>query len=413
MKKTEEIFTNKNFKLIVLVFSISSIIITLINNMNIDLYVKRFIIPIIILILSYIFIIKIIKLEINTKAYYYLIPIFIILFSYIFINIDYSNVFLNILVIPVILSMFFLTLTNKNYKVSREFLSYFFKLFPNKLFSNLNYINLITHNPENTKNKNIYNIIIGCFIGIPIAVILLILLSGADKYFSAFVDNIFNFVFNIINIKNLIPNLILLIVSFIVLFSVFINILRNKRTKFEKSKLKDINTSIASTILIIINFVFVLFLISEISKITINFLKLPIEYTYAEYAREGFFQLLWVTLINISIIIYFIYYTNILKNNKIIKILLSILIIFSIILIFNSYYRMFLYIGAYGFTVLRLQVILFLAMELIIFSLLINKIINNIKYNESLIFTIIVLTTYIFNLYLCSESFINIINKIG
>lgn len=413
MKKAEEIFTNKNFRLIVLVFSISSIIITLINNMNIDLYVKKFIIPIIILILSYIFIIKNIKLEANKKAYYFLIPIFIILFSYIFIDIDYSNVFLNILIIPIILSMFFFTLTNKNYKISRNFLSCFFRLFPNKLFSNLNYISLIEHNSENSKKKNIYNIIIGCLIGIPIAIVLLILLSYADKYFSVFIDNIFGFVFNIINIKNIIPNLILLIFSFIVLFSVFTNILRNEKTKFEKTKLKNINISVASTVLIIINFVFVLFLISEISKVTVNFLKLPIEYTYSEYAREGFFQLLWVTLINMSIIIYFVYYTNILKNNKLIKVLLLFLIVFSIILIFNSYYRMFLYIGAYGFTVLRLQVILFLAMELILFVLIMKKIISSIICSESLTFTVVILSTYILNLYLCSEPFINIINKIG
>lgn len=413
MRKNQEIFTNKNFKLIGLVFIIASFLITLIHNIDMDCYIRNFIIPIAILIVSYIFIIKKQKLEYNKTAYYLLIPIVLVLFSYLIIDIDFSNKFLNVFIVPVLLSIFLLILTNKNYKISRQFLSYFFKLFPNRLFLNLDYLELIFKNEEKSKNKKVYNIIIGCLIGIPIALILLALLAGADKYFSSFIGNIFNFIFNVINIKNFIPNIIVLLISFIILFSVFVNILRNKYIEINKTELKNVNISIASTILIIVNFVFVLFIISEISKITVNFLQLPIEYTYAEYAREGFFQLLLVTLINIVIIIYFVYYTKVLKENKLIKRLILTLIGFSIILIFNSYYRMFLYIGAYGFTVLRLQVVLFLAMELILFMLIIKKVITGIKYNESLIFTIIILLTYILNLYLCSQNFIDIINKIG
>ena len=61
-----------------------------------------------------------------------------------------------------------------------------------------------------------------------------------------------------------------------------------------------------------INLVFVLFIVSEISKLTNNFLSLPVEYTFSSYAREGFFQLLFVTLINFSIIISFCQYILIL-----------------------------------------------------------------------------------------------------
>ena len=51
---------------------------------------------------------------------------------------------------------------------------------------------------------------------------------------------------------------------------------------------------IISAVQLYLNSIFVLFLLSEISKLTTNFLQLPIEYTYASYAREGFFQLLFV-----------------------------------------------------------------------------------------------------------------------
>ena len=81
------------------------------------------------------------------------------------------------------------------------------------------------------------------------------------------------------------------------------------------------------------------------------------------------------------------------------------------ILILNSYYRMFLYIGAYGLTVLRSQVIIFLAMEIILFSILAKKVISGIK-NDAYLYFIIITTTYILNLYICNDKIINIIMKL-
>lgn len=70
---------------------------------------------------------------------------------------------------------------------------------------------------------------------------------------------------------------------------------------------------------------------------------------------------------------------------------------------------MFLYIGKFGFTNLRLQVILFLFMELLLFGVIIKKIMSSIK-NDGLIFLIIMVSTYIINLYLCNDWFIRFIS---
>ena len=177
-----------------------------------------------------------------------------------------------------------------------------------------------------------------------------------------------------------------------------------------ENNLINIDDTIIITALSIINFVFVLFLISEISKVCGNFLRLPTGYIYSSYAREGFFELLTVTLINFSIILYLLYKTNVINENKIIKILVLLLIVFSILLIFNSYYRMYLYIAKFGFTILRLQVILFLLMELILFGVIIKKIISQVK-NDGLIFMMIMIITYIINLYICNDWFINLLLK--
>ena len=164
--------------------------------------------------------------------------------------------------------------------------------------------------------------------------------------------------------------------------------------------------------MIITNFVFLLFVISEISRLTGNFLSLPSEYTYASYAREGFFQLLLVTIINFSIIFYIIYRTNGIKENKLLKYLSLSLVIFTIVLILNSYYRMYMYMSTFGFTVLRGQVILFLLMELIISLVMIKKIISNLKYKDAYILFNVMITTYIINIFTCHITLMDYLNHL-
>lgn len=61
---------------------------------------------------------------------------------------------------------------------------------------------------------------------------------------------------------------------------------------------------------------------------------------------------------------------------------------------------MFLYIGKFGFTNLRLQVILFLFMELILFGIIIKKIINKVN-NDGLILLFYVLKFYFVKKMIC------------
>lgn len=407
----EEIFVKDKFRLITLVMGIASLLIMIVSHFKIDEYLKGVIMPFLILIASYIYLIKRLDIMVKRKAFYYLIPIILILISNVVFEIAYSNALLNIVIIPILLSIFFMSLTNKKYNLSRRFMGWFFELFPSGLFSNLKYLKLNKFKVS-SKNKKVFGIIVGVLIGIPIVIIILRLLSGADKYFAYFISDILKFMENVFSIDNIINNVLLIAFSFILLFSVFVNILRKRVNDDKKFKIRNVNSTIVNTILIMINVVFLLFLVSEISKLTGNFLNIPTEYTYAEYAREGFFQLLFVTVINISLILYFVYFSNATKENKLTKILTLVLILFSVLLILNSYYRMTLYIAVFGFTILRMQVILFLAMEFIIFILIGEKILKDIKRNEAVMFMVIMLITYILNLYICNDYVINIINRL-
>lgn len=391
---------NKVTKENVLVPILAAIIIVFFHGLNINWYFKNIIIPFSVLIISNIAIYEKDKF-INKKAYFMLIPITLILISDPIIKIDASNKFLNVIVLFILVSIFLFLLVNKNYKISVNNISLMFKLFPDKIFSNLKYLK-----PSITKEKNkkIVNIILGLAIGAGISFVILLLLTSADDYFDAFLDK-FSISFNLD-----ISNIILFIIWFIIMFSISINVYKNKDIKMREVRLKKIDNTIIITVLSVINFVFVLFLISEISKLCGNFLQLPKGYIYSSYAREGFFQLLFVTLINFSIISFLMYKTNGIKENKIVRNLIFLLIAFSIILIFNSYYRMYLYIDKFGFTILRLQVMLFLTMEIVLFGFIIKKILSEIK-NEGVILLSIMSFFYVLNLYLCNDWFIRLINR--
>ena len=403
--------SKKNFKLYIIPILVSAIIVTILSNFRLVGYDKYFIFPISILLITYLYLIHKGKLVINKKGYIYLIPIWMIILGTFFLKTNISNMILNFFILPVLISILFLKLTNPNYDISGNFLRWFYHLFPYKLFSNLKIVkDNVTIGKNNNKKAN--NIITGILISIPFVVIILFLLTSADMYFSVFINKIVNGFSNVFNFYVIKNNILVFIIYFIIAFSVFYNIISNKSKTIADSKKKNIEVSIANTVLVIINLVFVLFLVSEISKLTGNFLQLPNEYTYATYAREGFFQLLLVTVINYSIVFYLMYKTEVVKENKILKYLILILISFTILLIFNSYYRMFLYMYEYGFTILRTQVILFLLMELIIAIMFIKKIISNLKYKDAYTISWVIIITYVFNIMICNENVITLVNNL-
>lgn len=383
---------------------VSALLIVIISNLKIDWYFKTIMFPFfMILVSSTILVMK--NDNINKKAFYLLIPIILIIFSNLILILlkgilDENNEILNIIVLPILISIYLFSLINKNYKIDLVNIPLMFKIFPRYLFRNLKFLKIKT---SREKTNKILNAVFGIIVGIVFSIVILLLLMSADDYFNKFVSKAF------ISINFDFSKIMQFVIFFIIIFSIGVNLIRNRYIVMKENKIRKIDHTIIISMLSVINLVFVLFLISEVSKLCGNFLQIPNGYIYSSYAREGFFQLLFVTIINFSIILYLIYKTNVIKENKIIRNLVLILIAFSVLLIFNSYYRMFLYIDKFGFTNLRLQVILFLLMELILFGIIIKKIINKIN-NDGLIFLVIMTSFYVINLYICNDFFIRLIS---
>ena len=91
---------------------------------------------------------------------------------------------------------------------------------------------------------------------------------------------------------------------------------------------------------------------------------LPDGITYSQYAHQGFWQLLFVSLINFVTVLICV---KIFEDNQVLKILLTVISVCTCIMILSAAYRMILYVNEYNLSFLRVLVLWFLAVLMIIF----------------------------------------------
>lgn len=207
---------------------------------------------------------------------------------------------------------------------------------------------------EKTKEKGKLSsaayIFIGVLISLPLLTIVLSLLSSADIVFRSFIrDYIF--------IDWLSENFIGL--SFSILFSFFASycILAYLEKRSIKEEVTDKRTGeplVAVTFTALLSLIYLLFSGIQIIYLFAGNMQLPEQYTYAEYAREGFFQLLFVCLINLILVLVCL---GRFKENKTLKAILTIISLCTYIMIASSAMRMLLYIQYYDLTFLRFFVL--------------------------------------------------------
>lgn len=132
---------------------------------------------------------------------------------------------------------------------------------------------------------------------------------------------------------------------------------------------------IVGTMLIVINCVYVLFVLVQFSYLFgAGEGHLPVDLSYAEYARSGFAELILVTGINFFILIVALQYTRLSGKAGLImhQVLLLILVSCSAIMLYSAFMRLNLYEQAYGYTYIRFLVhafMIFLALLLLIAGL--------------------------------------------
>lgn len=117
---------------------------------------------------------------------------------------------------------------------------------------------------------------------------------------------------------------------------------------------------------------YVIFFFSQVSYFLSAFAsKLPGSFGYSEYARQGFFELCMVSVINLGIISavnLFCKYNEDGSRPMCIKIISCILSIFTLLLISTAVSKMVMYINVYGLTPLRVYTTWFMLLLAVVFA---------------------------------------------
>lgn len=185
---------------------------------------------------------------------------------------------------------------------------------------------------------------IGFAIGLPLMIVVLALLSSAD----AGMENLLGQWFRDINVWEWFWRIIVVFVTSLLFYSLFYNLTWGKPDADLAPVRQDWKFAGPGVVIGLLLAAYALF---TYVQFTYLFGKtLPIDLTYSEYARDGFGQFLAVTLINFTLL-----GLSLTKSEpkKAIKVLQTLLIAASLIVLASAAWRMLLYVGAYGLTIRR------------------------------------------------------------
>ena len=313
----------------------------------------------------------------NRKALLLVVPILLLSATYFIFN----NMFFKITNIFAILLLFLIMIiiaTLGDLRPSRLIINIFDMLFgcveetgnAAREFSN-NFSVKKSNSKEKNKNTSFRKILKAILISLPLVIIVLVLLSVADKMFASIFKDIFVKLKDLINLETIYKLygrivIITLLTMYFMSFTLKIvhdGIRGNKETK---AKLKIEGVTVSTT-LTLLNIIYLVFAAVQVIHI-IDYSKINSTFDYAGYARTGFFELMTVSLINFLVIL-------ITKNNKkeitkttgkYIKIMNILLALFTVVILITSIMKIQMYEDQYGYTFLRIMVYMIQITELML-----------------------------------------------
>ena len=239
------------------------------------------------------------------------------------------------------------------------------------------------HLSSSKAGSNAKYIILGLVITVPLTAIVAALLMSADdgveRMLNAIYDKIFRDEF-----WNIILQLIIALPCSCYLFGMFyrnthrsgINELSEITCTQKLFNIRFISNLVMYTAVTPICILYVLFFISQGSYFLSAFTNnLPEGFTYADYARRGFFELCAVAVINLFVLCFISLFSKKAgrEKTKALKFYSITLSVFTVVLIATAISKMVMYIDNYGLTELRLYTSWFMVLLALIFIMVIIK----------------------------------------
>lgn len=226
---------------------------------------------------------------------------------------------------------------------------------------------------EKKKGRNtVLWVMLGVFVSIPFMVLLIDLLASSDKLFSVLFQQFIghaerSVLFTTVRILFCIP-------LAMYLFGALYGNVQQKPAldkTWDREKLRVIPAGLAYGLLPPLILLFIAYFISQLGYFTSAFSNiLPEGFTYAEYARSGFFELCTAGAVTLVFILLLTFFVQQRKGTRVPIVILSSL---TLGLFVVAVAKMLLYIGAYQLTAQRLHTLLILAMLAAVFLVIILK----------------------------------------
>ena len=201
-------------------------------------------------------------------------------------------------------------------------------------------MNAIRLNDASGSKKIIKKVILGTFLFIIIAFIILPLLASADPIFADKIRDVVSYILNYVSWDVIWRIFVAFVVGFL-LTTIF---LAWKKPQLVEEKLATWSPDaiVGGIVLTGTLIIYLLFIGVQIDNLWVKSLPIVFDET-ASLVKSGFWQLFTLSVINV--ILYFIFYK---KDHNIIQIILTVFTFSSLLLVISASQRMFLYIKYYG-----------------------------------------------------------------
>ncbi|MCI5856818.1 MAG: DUF4173 domain-containing protein [Agathobacter sp.] len=186
-------------------------------------------------------------------------------------------------------------------------------------------------------------VLIGLLISVPLLGFVLVMLCSADAVFYSIIQNIHW------DVSDIAGCVVTFLFAFFAAYCGLRYLGKGTIDRTEKTP-KQHEPLIAETVLWLLSAVYIFFCGIQVVYLFGGRMELPEGYTYAEYAREGFFQLLVVCVLNLLIVLFVLKHF---EKRPVIKVLLTVISCCTYVMVASSAFRMTLYVKNYYLSFLR------------------------------------------------------------
>ena len=233
------------------------------------------------------------------------------------------------------------------------------------------FVRLFSHIPmaftfdKNKKDRKGRHILLGALAVIPLLIIVMLLLSSADAVFGHYVKEMMaDF-----HLSTTLWKLVLTAICGLLFFSFLAAMGLKMGINFNAPKTKKgLPVSAVITFITGLNLVYLIFCAMQFMYLFGAFhFELPEGISYTNYARDGFFELATIGIINLIVLAVFTTFTKPSFKGKVIyRVTMTILVVTTITMLASAAMRLIMYCDAFGLTRLRVYTLWFLALEVLL-----------------------------------------------